>query len=147
MKSGEPLKADKWQVYFYPDPSGEKPPEYRRKILIKPWPEKMILSGNMEVLNTMKNLEEAEEFFEEKYQKDPEFKETWDEMELQYHLAREIIKRRSELGLTQKELAERIGTEQSVISRIENGHNCNLETINKIAKSLNSKPRIHFEAI
>jgi len=95
----------------------------------------------------MKNLEEVEEFFEEKYQQNPEFKKAWDDMELQYQLAREIIKRRNELGLTQKELAERIGTEQSVISRIENGQNCNLETINKIAESLNSKPRIHFEAI
>jgi len=95
----------------------------------------------------MKDLQEVEEFFQEKYRNNPEFKEAWDEIELQYELAREIIRRRNELGLTQKELAERIGSSQSEISRIENGHNCNLDTINKIAKSLKSKPKIHFEAI
>jgi len=95
----------------------------------------------------MKDLQEVEEFFQEKYENDTDFKEAWDDIELQYELAREIIRRRNELGLTQKELADRIGSNQSLISRIENCHNCNLDTINKIAKSLNSKPTIHFEAI
>jgi len=95
----------------------------------------------------VKDLEEVEDFFQEKYKNSSEFKAAWDEIKLQHDLAKEIIRRRNELGLTQKELADRIGTKQSVISRIENGHNCSLETINKIAKSLDSRAEIHFEAL
>jgi len=95
----------------------------------------------------VKDLEEVEDFFQEKYKNSSEFKEAWDEIKLQHDLAKEIIRRRNELGLTQKELADRIGTKQSVISRIENGHNCSLETIHRIAKSLDSKAEIHFEAL
>ena len=57
----------------------------------------------------MKDLQEVEEFFQEKYKDNPEFREAWDEIELQYELAREIIRKRNELGLTQKELAEKSG--------------------------------------
>jgi len=54
----------------------------------------------------MKDLQEVEEFFQEKYRNNPEFKEAWDEIELQYELAREIIRRRNELGLTQESFEE-----------------------------------------
>lgn len=38
----------------------------------------------------------------------------------EYELARNLIRRRLELGLTQQQVAERVGTTQSVISRLEN---------------------------
>jgi len=56
-------------------------------------------------------------------------------------VARLIFDYREEAGLTQKQLAELIGTTQSVISRLEdadyNGHS--LTILNKIAQALNRK--------
>lgn len=95
----------------------------------------------------MGDLTEAEDYFEEKYKNDPEFQEAWDEIELEYEIARQIIKRRKELGMTQKELAEKIGTTQSVISRIENGHNISLDYLMKISEQLKCRPKIELQPI
>jgi transcriptional regulator with XRE-family HTH domain len=54
-----------------------------------------------------------------------------------YDLTLEILNRRKKLGLTQKELAKRIGTHQSAISRIESAeHNSRLGTLVQIAEAL-----------
>jgi ribosome-binding protein aMBF1 (putative translation factor) len=56
-------------------------------------------------------------------------------------VARMIYDRRTEAGLTQSELAELVGTTQSVISRLEDadyeGHS--LSTLSRIARALNQK--------
>lgn len=52
-------------------------------------------------------------------------------------IARIVITRRMVLGLSQKELAERMGTSHSVISRIESGQNrTSVETLRRIAEAL-----------
>ncbi len=57
-----------------------------------------------------------------------------------------LIKYRMDHGLTQKELAERVGTSHSQISRIESGrHRTNLETLLRIAHALDLKLLIGFE--
>lgn len=77
--------------------------------------------------------------------KDPEVKREFDALEPEFQLIREMIKARREAGLTQKELAERTGLQQSNISRIENGNgNPSLETLNKIAQGLGKKLVISF---
>jgi DNA-binding XRE family transcriptional regulator len=61
-------------------------------------------------------------------------------------IARLVIKYRSELSLTQKQLAELVGTSHSAISRIESGqHRTNLETLRRIAHALNHRFVIGFE--
>lgn len=61
-------------------------------------------------------------------------------------IARMIYKARKEAGLSQKELAELIGTTQSVISRLEDsdyeGHS--LPMLERIASALNKRIRISF---
>ena len=79
-----------------------------------------------------------DEFFNE-MMKDPEVKREFDALEPEFQQARR------EAGLTQKELAERTGLQQSNISRIENGNgNPSLETLNKIAQGLGKKLVISF---
>lgn len=79
--------------------------------------------------------------------KDPEFAAAWAETELEYQVARNIIKKRKALGLTQTELAKRINTKQSVISRIEAGNsNITLKTLGDIAKALDTDV-IHLIAL
>jgi DNA-binding XRE family transcriptional regulator len=52
-------------------------------------------------------------------EKDAEFKQAWDKSRMEYRLLGEITKLRKEKGLSQKALAEKAGSMQQVISRIE----------------------------
>ncbi len=57
-----------------------------------------------------------------------------------------LIKYRMDHGLTQQQLAERVGTNYSQISRIESGRQkTNLDTILRIAHALDLKVMIGFE--
>ncbi len=51
----------------------------------------------------------------------PEVREAYDAMADEFDLARELIAARVRAGLTQAELAERMGTTQSAVARIEGG--------------------------
>jgi len=52
-------------------------------------------------------------------------------------IARQVILRRRELGLTQKELAERVGTSHSAISRVESGqHRASIATLERVGDAL-----------
>ncbi len=62
----------------------------------------------------------------EKRLQDPEFKSAYDDLEEEFEIAQEVIKLRIELGLTQKELAEKAHTSQSAISRLESGNYTNV---------------------
>jgi predicted transcriptional regulator len=78
-------------------------------------------------------------------EKDPEFRREDRRQKPYYDLILEIIKRRRELNLTQKELATRVGTRQSSISRIESGeHNIRLSTLIEIAEALQARVRIRL---
>jgi len=72
---------------------------------------------------------------------DPERKASVEAERVNAQVARMIYDLRVDAGLNQKELAELIGTTQSVISRLENadyeGHS--LSMLNRIAKALNQK--------
>jgi predicted transcriptional regulator len=57
--------------------------------------------------------------------------------EAEYKIIEEIIMARKEKKLTQKDLAELIGTKQSNISRFESGnYNPSLEFLNKIVQAV-----------
>lgn len=65
----------------------------------------------------------------------PEFKQAWDDMELEYKVADLLIKLRSGAGLTQAELAEKAGTTQSAIARMESARILpKLDSLFRIAK-------------
>lgn len=62
-------------------------------------------------------------------------------------IARFAITRRAELELTQNQLAKRMGTSHSAISRIESGqHKTSVETLARLADALESELVIGFEA-
>ena len=72
--------------------------------------------------------------------KDAEFKAEYDALEPEYELIRQLIRARSESNMTQKELAEKIGTKQSCISRLESGnYNPSFKFLQKVARALNKK--------
>ena len=62
-------------------------------------------------------------------------------------LARLVIKHRLERNLTQRELADRMGTSHSAISRIESGqHPTSLRTMQRLAEALGARLVIGFES-
>ncbi|HRY90764.1 MAG TPA: helix-turn-helix transcriptional regulator, partial [Candidatus Gracilibacteria bacterium] len=70
--------------------------------------------------------------------KDDDLRKAYDELEPEFAIARIIIKKRLEKGFTQSELARKIGTKQSAISRLESGeYNPTISFLEKIAKALN----------
>lgn len=59
-----------------------------------------------------------------------------------------LIKYRTAKGLSQQELADRVGTSHSQISRIESGrHRTNLDTLERIAAALDLTLVIGFESL
>ena len=79
--------------------------------------------------------------------KDPEFKKAWHDLDAEFELLESMIKAREEAGLTQEELARRIGTKQPALSRLERGgfKKATVETLNKIAKALDTRLVIKFQ--
>ncbi|MEK6275850.1 MAG: helix-turn-helix transcriptional regulator [Actinomycetota bacterium] len=62
-------------------------------------------------------------------------------------IARLVIKHRLTLGLTQAEVAERMGTSHSAISRIESGqHPTTVATLQRLAEALELRFVVGFES-
>jgi len=77
--------------------------------------------------------------------KNLDFKQEWEKLELRYIIVKQLIKLRNSYNLSQSELAKKVGTTQSVISRIENGNvNIGIDMIERIAKSFNKQIKIIF---
>lgn len=57
-----------------------------------------------------------------------------------YELVSQLIKARIKKGLTQEQLAKKIGTKQSAIARVESGEeNLSFDFLEKIIHAMNSK--------
>ena len=79
--------------------------------------------------------------------KNPEFRKAWQDLDAEFSILESVIKARKKARLTQQELAERIGTKQPALSRLEKGgfEKANIETLRKIANALNYKLIVRFE--
>lgn len=76
---------------------------------------------------------------------DPEVLKALKENELEYQVMRQFIKARIDKNLTQKQLADLVGTQQSNISRLESGsYNPSLEFLDKVAKALDKKIEVNL---
>jgi ribosome-binding protein aMBF1 (putative translation factor) len=73
--------------------------------------------------------------------KNPEFKKAWHDLDTEFELLESMIKAREKAGLTQEELARKIGTKQPALSRLERGgfKKATVETLSKIAKALDAR--------
>ena len=78
--------------------------------------------------------------------KDPELKKEYDALEEEFTLAREIIELRKRQNLTQKQLAQKIGSSQPAIARLESGSykNISLSFLRRLAEALEAIPEIHL---
>lgn len=92
----------------------------------------------------MKNHLDFTTFLKKSLQK-PEIKAEYDKLQPEFTLIEAVIQARKERHLTQKDLAKKIGTKQSVISRLESGRgNPTFSFLKKIAHALGSHLEIRF---
>ena len=77
---------------------------------------------------------------------DPEVKRMYDDLEVEYQIISDLIRLRNKKKITQKELASKMGTTQSALSRFEMGNvNPSLEFLKKMAKALETKLIVRLE--
>jgi ribosome-binding protein aMBF1 (putative translation factor) len=83
---------------------------------------------------------------EHKRSKSASYRDAAERLEPFEQLARVVILRRAKLGLSQRDLAKRMGTTPSVISRIESGHHrTSTETIRRLAQALDGQAVFGFD--
>ena len=76
---------------------------------------------------------------------DPKVKKEYDRLSPRYAVISEVIAARLKKGLTQKDVAEKLGTKQSAIARLEGGNiNPSLEFLQKIAQAMGYSLNIHL---
>ena len=77
--------------------------------------------------------------------KEPQLKAEYDRQQPEFAVIQAILDARVKKGFTQKELAQKIGTKQSVISRLESGRaNPSVTFLKRVAQALNSHLEIRF---
>lgn len=77
----------------------------------------------------------------------PEVKKAYDELDEEFAFLEEVLKARAAAGLTQAEVAARIGTTQSAIARLESPTRRrfpSVETLQKYARALGCRVEIKF---
>lgn len=78
---------------------------------------------------------------------DPKFREAFEVLYEKLSIGEQIVKLRISASLTQEELAKRVGTTASAISRYENADydRYEIQTLRKIADACGAKVKIVFE--
>jgi len=85
--------------------------------------------------------------FKDEALKNPEVREEYENLQQKYELKTKLIALRKMTGLTQQELAEKLHTQKSNISRLENVNSKispRLSTIEEYAKAMGYKLEINF---
>lgn len=82
-------------------------------------------------------MDDLDRYVERRKTQDPEFRQAWDEGAADLAFQKAIVGARLAAGLSQKQLAERIGTSQSAVARMEAGaYRPRVETLLRLAEAL-----------
>ena len=78
--------------------------------------------------------------------KSPAYQEVFESTQAEFALARQLIEARTKRGMSQSELAGKMGTSQSTIARLESGKTLpSIRTLCKFAKATDSELQIKFK--
>ena len=80
-----------------------------------------------------------------KWLKNSEFKKGYDALEVEFSMLDALIQLRLKNGLSQEQLAQKLGTKQSAISRMERGMmNPSMGFLRKVAHALGKEVEVKF---
>ena len=87
--------------------------------------------------------------FRERLLSDPEVKAAYDAIVTEYAILDEILSARRAAGLTQAQVAERMGTKASAVARLESAlvsgkHSPSIDTLRKYAAAVGKKLEVHL---
>ena len=78
----------------------------------------------------------------------PAVRQAYDAQAPEFELARELIAARTQAGLTQGEVAARLGTTQSVVARIESGRGTpSTRTVQRFAHAVGVRAVVRMEPL
>jgi ribosome-binding protein aMBF1 (putative translation factor) len=85
----------------------------------------------------------------DEWKQEPEFKAAYDELEMEFTLLRELLLARQQAGLTQAEVAEKMGTKPPAVTRLETAlsdqrHSPTIATLKKYAHAVGCKLEVHL---
>ena len=81
-----------------------------------------------------------------KWMKEPKYRKAYDSLEDEFAVAKAVIAARNRAGLTQTELARKMGTTQPVVARMEGGRiQPSLRTLKRLGDATGSRLMIRFE--
>lgn len=84
--------------------------------------------------------------FKKELLKNSEFKSEYERLKPKYDLITQLINARLKAGLSQTDLAKKVGTKQSAIARLESGQaNPTVSYLEKVAKAVNSNLYIYIK--
>lgn len=98
----------------------------------------------MKKSESIKKMQVAHEKQATAIRKKPVYDRVSEEMDVEYRVARDLQAVRKLKKLTQAELAERMGTTQSVVSRVEKGSNVSIETLARYAAACGARLNIQI---
>jgi transcriptional regulator with XRE-family HTH domain len=88
----------------------------------------------------------ADELHKEWMANDPEYRREWEALESKFTMIDALIGARARAGLTQEELARRMGTTQATIGRLESGGTMpSTRTLQRYAEATDSWLKITLE--
>jgi ribosome-binding protein aMBF1 (putative translation factor) len=77
---------------------------------------------------------------------DPEVRREYEELGPEFEFIRALVAARSEAGLSQAEVAKRMGTTQSVVARLEGGRTApTWKTLSRYAEATGRRLRLELE--
>jgi transcriptional regulator with XRE-family HTH domain len=81
-----------------------------------------------------------------RWRKDRAYNDAYDALDEEFDLARALIEARTAAGLSQSQLARRMGTSQSYIARLEGGKvRPSTDALERFAQATRTRLRIAFE--
>jgi DNA-binding XRE family transcriptional regulator len=80
-----------------------------------------------------------------RWMRDPEFRKAYREADAEFSIIEALIRARTEASLTQAALAEKLGTTQSAVARLEGGRvSPSLATLRRYAEATGRRLRIEL---
>ena len=90
-------------------------------------------------------MSDLKKYIDNRKKKDPQFTDGFDEGYEQFKIGIILRQAREAAGITQEELASRLKTKKTAISRIENhAEDIKLSTLERVASALGKRLQIHI---